>query len=261
MKLDEFVSSLKIIKYKEYVPTSRTGNTGIGKTLEDLLGIRENNIAGPDFGNYQLKTSRKKVSSSNYLTLFTKQPEPKGSVDLLRKNFGYYRNSISISSKEFQKSLTEFMEVESSQTITPSGEKIYHNTVKSSKANSQGLQLQIKNKSIDIINNQLIDVKSYYSQEILKAALNKEYPSGTKIAYVLADNKVENKVERFWFNELYLLEGLEFDKFLDAVSRDIIFLDLRIGLRPNGKTHDHGTAFRIHPRNFPIMFNPKRIDI
>jgi len=30
-----------------FIKTHRTGYTGIGKTLEDLLGIIENNISGP----------------------------------------------------------------------------------------------------------------------------------------------------------------------------------------------------------------------
>ncbi len=40
----EFVEKLKEIKNRGYIRTHRSGNTGIGKTLEDLLGIEENNI-------------------------------------------------------------------------------------------------------------------------------------------------------------------------------------------------------------------------
>ena len=42
-----------------FVESHREGDTGIGKTLEDLLGITENNIAGPDFATYELKSARK----------------------------------------------------------------------------------------------------------------------------------------------------------------------------------------------------------
>jgi len=60
------------IKEMGYVKTHRTGNTGIGKTLEDLLGITENNVPGPNAAMVELKSVRKNVSSM--LTLFTKSP-------------------------------------------------------------------------------------------------------------------------------------------------------------------------------------------
>ena len=44
----ELIEKLKEIKEMSYVKTHRAGTTGIGKTLEDLLGIKENNIPGPN---------------------------------------------------------------------------------------------------------------------------------------------------------------------------------------------------------------------
>ena len=67
--------------------THRQGPTGIGKTLEDLLGIIENNIDGPDFGDYELKSCR--LDSNSMLTIFTKTPQPKGAANTLRMTFGY----------------------------------------------------------------------------------------------------------------------------------------------------------------------------
>ena len=55
-----------------WIKTHRSGPTGIGKTLEDLLGIVENNIDGPDFGDYELKSCR--LNSNSMLTIFTKTP-------------------------------------------------------------------------------------------------------------------------------------------------------------------------------------------
>ena len=42
----KLIKDLKAIKKMGYIKTHRAGNTGIGKTLEDLLGIKENNIPG-----------------------------------------------------------------------------------------------------------------------------------------------------------------------------------------------------------------------
>ncbi len=72
---DEFVQRLKEIKDMGFVKTHRRGNTGVGKTLEDLLGIEENNIPSPNAVNTELKSARRNAKSM--LTLFTKSPLPR----------------------------------------------------------------------------------------------------------------------------------------------------------------------------------------
>lgn len=85
--LEDFIREFKKIKALGWIETHRSGPTGIGKTLEDLLGIPENNIDGPDFGDYELKSCR--LDSKSMLTIFTKTPQPKGAANTLRMTFGY----------------------------------------------------------------------------------------------------------------------------------------------------------------------------
>ena len=67
---------LKEIKEKGFIKSLRKDNTGIGYTLETLLGIKENNIGEPDFTynglKVELKAQRKKAGSR--VTLSTKSP-------------------------------------------------------------------------------------------------------------------------------------------------------------------------------------------
>jgi hypothetical protein len=56
------------------------------------LGISENNIAGPDFEIYELKSGRK--NSSSMLTLFTKAPLPKSANKKLLEVFGYKQRKV-----------------------------------------------------------------------------------------------------------------------------------------------------------------------
>ena len=72
MTYPEIKRKLKEVKEMGYIKTHRAGNTGIGKTLEDLLGIEENNIPGPNATMIELKSARKNAMSM--LTLFTKSP-------------------------------------------------------------------------------------------------------------------------------------------------------------------------------------------
>ncbi len=57
-KYNELIKDLKKIEKQGFVKTHRGGNTDIGKTLEDLLGIEENNIAGPNGHQTELKSAR-----------------------------------------------------------------------------------------------------------------------------------------------------------------------------------------------------------
>ena len=41
---DFIISKFKEVKSLEYVPSNRANNTGIGKTVEDYIGVVENNL-------------------------------------------------------------------------------------------------------------------------------------------------------------------------------------------------------------------------
>ena len=86
--LEDFKNEMDKISEKGWIKTHRSGSTGIGKTLEDLLGIQENNASEPDFGVYELKASRS--NDSSMLTLFTKSPQPRKVNGKLLENYGYY---------------------------------------------------------------------------------------------------------------------------------------------------------------------------
>lgn len=244
MNYDEFLNRIREIKKMGYVESHRKGDTGIGKTLEDLLGITENNIAGPDFSIYELKSGRK--DSSSMLTLFTKTPMPKGAIKALVEAFGYkQRKKIR---DIHQQKLTPYVGVENEEKI-PTTEKELHVTVDAIKENSVGLILKIVNNRIQIANNK--NVEAYYKEDILKDAFERKY---TKLIYVSASRKKENNIESLWFDEAYLLDGFSFKKFSELIRTGVIKLDLRIGHYPDGRVHDHGTGFRVLPRYLPQCF-------
>jgi hypothetical protein len=69
MTLQEFSRRFRKIRKMGFVRSTRRGPTGIGHTLETLLGISENNIASPDLRQIELKAHRS--GSNNLITLFT----------------------------------------------------------------------------------------------------------------------------------------------------------------------------------------------
>jgi hypothetical protein len=238
----EFVEKMKNIKKMGFVQTHRKGPTGIGKTLEDLLGIVENNIAGPDFSIYELKSGRKDAASM--LTLFTKTPQPKGAIKELLNTFGYPQRKRNMN----QKQLTLTGE-ELNKSRVPLEDKKLHGTVDSIKPNSVGLKLELENGKITIVSDK--GIEAYYDEGTLQPAFEEKYH---KLIYVLAESKIEKGIESFWYNEAYLLEGFSFENFSNLVREGKLKVDLRVGHYSDGRLHDHGTGFRIFPKHLPECF-------
>ncbi|MEO0128500.1 MAG: MvaI/BcnI family restriction endonuclease [candidate division WOR-3 bacterium] len=229
----EITRKLREIKEIGYIKTHRAGNTGIGKTLEDLLGIKENNIPGPNAKVIELKSARKNATSM--LTLFTKSPLPKGANRVLLERFGYYSE---------KNAKTKRLET----TVNA----INFNNLKGKK----GFKITIENERINIITPKN-EIVGYWDRDTLKNTFEKKMPY---LLYVKADTKGTGKEEQFWFNEAWLLSGFSFENFVKLLKEGIILIDIRIGQYPDGRTHDHGTGFRVMPDKLDLCFsNRKRI--
>lgn len=228
---EKLIQRLKEIKRSGYIKTHRTGDTGIGKTLEDLLGIEENNIPGPNVAMLELKSARK--SSTSMLTLLTKAPLPRGTNRLLRERFGY----------------------PSSRFPT---QRELHTTVSALKFNKlkgkRTFKLTVRQDGVLLVAASGGTV-GYWDRETLRAAFTKKYPR--TMLYVKAQTKGSGANEEFHFNEAWILGGFGFDSFADLLRAGKIHVDIRLGHYPNGKRHDHGTAFRVSPSNQELCFQQR----
>ncbi len=252
LSFNELVGRLKQIKKEGYVKTHRSGDTGIGKTLEDLLGIDENNVPSPNAHMIELKSARKKGSSM--LTLFTKSPLPEKANSVLLETFGY-------------------------ESAKGNKKKELHTTVKSNSFNTlkgkDGFKIDIKGDRIELVtkgkpikgsvsslmkrllgkeNKQRI-VLGYWTKETLKNSFERKLP---ELLYVKAESKGKGSNEEFWFNEAWLLSGFDFANFLRLVDEGTICVDIRIGQYPDGRPHDHGTGFRVHPDKLDLCFENRK---
>ena len=217
MNLSTLKKELRRIKKLGFVPTHRTGDTGIGKTLEDLLNIKENNIPLHDIaGVAELKAYRKNAKSM--LTLFTLEPLPKGGDRdrMLLDNFGYSKRNNG-RSKELHSTLSCKRYNNQSLKLSVSGDKI---------------RVQGKGKRLNI----------YRDMESVQKKFGNKLPA---LVYVLAESKEIKGKEHFHFSEAYLLSGFDFEVFKKMVKKDQIVVDFRMYYKPNGSVRNHGTGFRI----------------
>lgn len=241
--LEKFKEDFEKVKKAGFIESHRTNNTGIGKTFEDLVNVVENNKQEVDYLNeLELKSSRE--LSNSMVTLFTKSPShPPQANTLLRLKFGKDEEGL----------------------------KILHTTIPGDKFNTflekYGFKLEIneREKKIyivikDLNTNSIIDFVCYYTFEDLKKIVEKKCKN---VVFVTAKIRKEKEKEFFHFEEAILLTGLTFDKFLKAIKGGDILYDIRIGVYRTGtlkgKTHDHGSGFRIKKERIANVFNLSKI--
>jgi hypothetical protein len=86
---EKFKEAYQNVKQLGFIESRRDRDTGIGKTLEDIMSIPENNIDAPDLHGIEIKSQR--ALSSSYVTLFTKAPtSPRAVNTRLRLNYGTF---------------------------------------------------------------------------------------------------------------------------------------------------------------------------
>ena len=215
--LSDFIHKFKEIQSKGWVQTHRSGPTGIGKTLEDLLGIPENNSGEPDFGIYELKTAR--LNSSSMLTLFTLAPQPPKANSILLQKYGYIKDGKRVLRTTL--STDRFAKLPSNHTLKVSFVK-----------DTMYFESNLHREDI------------FYKEAALLEAMQMKY-SG-ELVYAYAECKGSRKEEYFKFHSAYTAK-MNYKTFLNLLKEGIIKVDLRLGLYPDGRTHDHGTGFRIRP--------------
>jgi len=229
--LGEAIAKLGEIKSQGYIRTHRPGPTGIGKTLEDLLGIAENNIAISNATFAELKSARK--GSLSMLTLFTKAPLPAEANSRILKDYGYI-------------------------TVKSKGKKIIHTTTFATHYNTlrgrTGFKVKVEPNKVSIISSDGIEL-GYWDETTLKQSFERKLHH---VLYVMADARGSGKTEEFWFNEAWLLSGFDYAGFASALKEGTVCVDVRIGQYPNGKPHDHGTGFRVLPSKFGLCFKQRQ---
>lgn len=225
--LEEVKQKLLAIRDIGYVKTHRAHDTGVGKTLEDLLGIKENNISLPDIGDTELKSQR--IDTGSMLTIATKAPKPKGANRILYNNYKY---------------------------LDYEGEYCLHSTAYGSKPNNLSFQLIFEGDKLVLDNEKRIE--AYWPMSVFDEVLKSK---SDNILVVFAETKGKRKTEseHFHYIEAHLLSGLNINKFEAAIRNDKLKVDTRIGTYKSGKSkgkyHDHGTGFRISKGNFSQLFD------
>lgn len=239
--IKEFIELFEKVREAGYIRTHRTGNTGIGKTFEDVCDIVENNLDEPDFKGIEIKSRRSYASS--YITLFTKAPSfPKGVNTLLREKYG----TPDIEHPEMKVLHTSAFSHKFNTHRSGYGFKIEADD------KAQKIYLRINNLS----RNKLEPMLVYWTYADIERILTHKLKT---TAVVEAKTRLRDGHEEFHFTDCTILTGLNMARFISLIRNGYIMFDIRIGVyktgSSKGKSHDHGSGFRISRDNLTKAFD------
>jgi hypothetical protein len=220
MTVAEFSAKFSEIKSRGFVHSLRKGPTGVGFTLETLLGIRENNEDIPDIEGAELKAHRHNANSM--ITLFTfnnkawKMPpleavKAYGSLDRNGRQGLYYTMSL--------------------------------------KPNSAGLFLYVDNDEVSVrhISGKVVTA---WSLETLAAQFMKKIPA---LIFVTAFTELRDNREYFHYYRARLMKDTTPELLKNQFLSETILVDLR--LHDKGTmARNHGTGFRAYEDKLPFLF-------
>jgi|Deesub1362B_J571_1020462.scaffolds.fasta_scaffold00647_15 hypothetical protein len=225
MNLVEFIEKIRELRERGYVKTKRKGDTGVGHTLEQEIGLTENNISGPDLEDIELKSQRR--DSSSKITLFTLDRDAwkLNQKDAILK-YGY----IDTKSRPALKCT------------------VYN------KPNSQDLFSKVEADRYCIYHTDGTLIAEWRIDNLCEAFIRK-FPN---MVLVIAERRFDsNGREEFWYNVAYYLEGVNKSKFIEYLQQDIIVVDLRMHIKKNNYVRNRGTAFRTQEKYLPELFSSK----
>jgi len=256
---DELISKIKDIiesgwhkSIKRIIDIRNDG--AVGNTLEELLGIKENNLPIPNAREWELKGQRK--NSRSLITLKHIEPSPRAAKIVCQILLPYYGWQHRSAGKRYPQSEMSFRSTTSGDKFTNRGFKIEVDR------KSFKLRFIFDPSEVDIRDPNISDWLESVNKRIGLGPLNPEpywgfedlkYAIGEKIKncfYVVADTKIQHGHEYFKYEHLLILSGFSFDKFLDCIDRGLILIDFdaRTG-------HNHGTKFRIRQNNWIYLYD------
>lgn len=245
-------SRLREIRALGWVETKRSGNDGgVGNTLEDLLGIEENNLPLPNAGEWEIKGQR--ADTTSLTTLFHMEPSPRALrfvPCILLPLYGWRHDKAGI---KYPWDEMSFRQTLSAGVTTNRGFTVVVNR------DAGRIEISFDPSRVDIsrhgewldsVRNRIglaeLDPQPCWGFDDLF------HKAGTKLnktVYAIAERKREDGIEYFHYSKFLMLEDFQLERFVEAISRGDVLVDFdaRTG-------HNHGTKFRLRRNKYTDLY-------
>ena len=222
---EELLSKLKVLA-KAPFPSQRRGDTGIGYTLETLLGIEANNSKKPDYYGIELKAGRgNKTRTTIFAQVADWSISPcKRSADILER-YGYKRDD---------------------------NFKLYC-TISSQRINSQGLHFKINlnEDQLEEWHNDK-DLVVIWPGSLLRHRLKEKH---AETFWIEANSLIINGIEHFQLRKVTHTKSPIMSQLIPLLSAGVITMDHLI--KRDGKTNkvsEKGPLFKLNKRDLDLLF-------
>lgn len=241
---EELLTKLRAIGGKGFIASTTNADSGVGDTLEELLGIKRNSNSTPDYKGIELKASRLNNQIGrikNRHNLFSKVPNWELSnftnATEIVDRFGYFSGNINL--KSLHVTLTNV-------------------------PNAQGLFLQVSKEEKFVDNLARIDGKDENIVTWLLSSLEQTLSTKHKSTFwVKARSKINNKHEYFNYTEVIATSKPLIENFSELIKSGSIQMDYTFSekVRTSGTKYvrDHGYLWKINPADFHLLFPQPKV--
>lgn len=248
---ETLIEALRSIRNLGWIPNARPGNAGgIGNTVEDILGIEENNLPLPNAADWELKCQR---STSSLTTLFHMEPSPRALKFVPNILLPFYGWKHQEAGKKYYE-----------------GEMSFRQTINGLGRTDRGFGIEVdwdKRKVMVSFDSNKVAIHhtewlEWVDERIGLGELDPQpywgfqdlyHKAGTKLRntfYLKADRKREDDIEYFIYKEIYILESFSVERFVKGIEDGFVLVDFdaRTG-------HNHGTKFRLRQDRFTDLYD------
>lgn len=248
---EQLIEKLVEIKNSGWIQNARPGNAGgVGNTIENILGIEENNLPIPNATEWELKCQRSNTTSLT--TLFHMEPSPRAMKFVPQIFLPKYGWKHAQAGKRYSEEEMSFRQTIHGNSESDRGFKVVINN------NERKVLISFDSNSVDSRHSDWLqnvktnvglnelDPQPYWGFDDLF------HKAGTKLIncfYLLADSKREKGVEYFSYDKILMLQKFSIEKFTEGLNDSFVLVDFdaRTG-------HNHGTKFRLRQNRLPDLY-------
>ncbi|HRO23706.1 MAG TPA: MvaI/BcnI family restriction endonuclease [Promineifilum sp.] len=249
---DSLIAELRRIRNMGWISGARHGNVGdVGNTLEDLLGIQENNLPIPNASEWELKCQR--VNTTSLVTLFHSEPSPRALKfvpSMLLSKYGWPHkkagSKYSPDEMSFRQTINGQARSDRGFTVVVDREskRVLISFDSNEVASHHGKWLETVAARVGL---KELDPQPYWGFSDLS---NKAGSKLLNCFFVQAEVKRVEEIDYYHYSRIMMLQGFNIEGLLKGIEEGYAYIDFdaRTG-------HNHGTKFRIRANSLPLLYS------
>jgi hypothetical protein len=200
------------------IPDQFQGSGAPGNTLEYLLNVEQNNLDSPDLLDWEIKFH----GGNSLLTLFHKDPQPRGIMNDVVNEFGWENNKNQIS---------------------------FRHTIKGQ--SERGFKIVNRENRIVVTNSIKPEIEPYWDHNIIVGAI------AAKLRRLILVHGTVNKLDRkVIYENAVSYWDLDLMGICQAIEQGTIYIDFdaRTKQGKGSALRNHGTKFRVHINDIGTLY-------